>query len=119
MPRVHQIDLKAPSVEDLVERHPIDAGRLHRDGGHAAVLQPVREPMQVGGETVKPADRVGIPIRPDRDVMRAVADVDARGVGMHHLQARVLGPEPPGQLFSLLPIQAVTDVRLTMLVLLS
>jgi hypothetical protein len=104
--RVHQIDLKASRVEDLVQRDPIDAGRLHRDGGHAAVLEPVREPMQVRRETVKPADRVGISIRPDRDVMRAVADVDARGVRMHHLQARVRDPEPTGQLFSLFPIQS-------------
>ena len=43
VPRVHQIDLKAPSVEDLVQRNPVDAGRLHRDGGHAALLQPVRQ----------------------------------------------------------------------------
>ena len=62
--------------------------------------------MQVGGETLKPADRVWVSIRPDRDVMRAVADVDPGGVGMHHAQAGVLDPEPPGQFFSLLPIQS-------------
>ena len=38
VPRVHQIDLKAPRVEDLVQRNPIDAGRLHRDRGHPTVL---------------------------------------------------------------------------------
>ena len=38
--------------------------------------------------------------------MRAVADVDPGGVGMHHVQARVLGPEPPGQFFPLLPVQS-------------
>jgi hypothetical protein len=40
--------------------------------------------MQVGGETLKPADRVWVSIWPDRYVMRAVADVDPGGVGMHH-----------------------------------
>ena len=38
VPRVHQIDLEAPRVEDLVQRNPVDAGRLHRDRGHAALL---------------------------------------------------------------------------------
>jgi hypothetical protein len=106
VPRVHQIDLKAPRVEDLVHGNPVDAGRLHGDGGHPAVLQPVRQTMQVRGETVKPADRVWVPIWPDGDVMRTVADVDPSGVGMHHLQARVLDPEPTGQFLSLLPIQS-------------
>ena len=68
--------------------------------------QPVRQAMQVGGETLKPADRVRVSIRPDGDVMRAVADVDPRGVGMHHVQAGVLDPQPARQLFSLLPIQS-------------
>ena len=106
VPRVHQIDLKAPSVEDLVQGNPVDAGRLHRDRGHAALLQPVRQTMQVGRETLKPTDRVGIPIWPDRDVMRAVADVDPGGVGVHHLQPRVISPEPPGQFFPLLPVES-------------
>jgi len=61
--------------------------------------------MQISGETLKPADRVGISIRPDRDVMRAVAHVDSGGVGMHHVQAGILDPESTGQFFSLLPIQ--------------
>jgi hypothetical protein len=38
VPRVHQIDLEASRVEDLVQRNPVDAGRLHRDRGHAALL---------------------------------------------------------------------------------
>jgi hypothetical protein len=43
--------------------------------------------MHVRGETLEPADRVGIPVRPDRDVMHAVADVDPRGMRMHHVEA--------------------------------
>jgi hypothetical protein len=103
VPRIHQIDLKSPSVEDLVQRDPVDTGRLHRDGGYTTLRQPIRQPMQIGGEALEPADRVRIPIWPDGDVMCAATDVDPGGVGLHHLQARVSGPEPPGQFFPLLP----------------
>jgi hypothetical protein len=60
--------------------------------------------MQVGRETVKPADRVWIAIRTDRDVVRTVADVDPGGVGMYHVQSRIFGSKSPGQLFPLLPV---------------
>jgi hypothetical protein len=109
VPRVHQINLKAPSVEDLVDRNPVDAGRLHRDRGHAALLQPVGQPMQVGGEALKATNRVGIPIRPDRDVVGAVADVDPGGVGMHHVQPRVIGPELPREVDPPLPSESAFD----------
>jgi len=62
--------------------------------------------MQVRRETVKSADRVGVSIWTDRDAMDGVAHVDPRGVRMHHFQARVLDPEPTGQLVSLFPIQS-------------
>ncbi len=34
---VHQAHLKAARLEDLVERDPVDAGRLHRHRGDAAL----------------------------------------------------------------------------------
>ena len=70
---VDQIDLESAGVEDLVQRHPIDAGRLHRDRRHAALLEPVGQPMQVGRETLEPAHRIGVAIRSDGDVVGAVA----------------------------------------------
>jgi len=62
--------------------------------------------MKIGRETLKPADRVWVSIGTDRDVVRTVAHVDPRGVGMHHLQPRVLGPKPPSQFFPLLPVES-------------
>ena len=47
--------------------------------------------MQIGGETLKAADRVRIPIGTDRDVMDAVTDVDPCGVRMHDVESRVGG----------------------------
>ena len=58
--------------------------------------------MQVGGEIPKPSDRVRIPIRTDRDIVHAVADVNPGRVWMHHVQAWVVGPKLPAQFFPLL-----------------
>jgi hypothetical protein len=69
------------------------------------VLEPIGEPMQIGRKTVKPAHGIGIPIRPDGDVVGAVADVDPRGVGMEDVEARIVGPQAARQLASLLTIQ--------------
>jgi hypothetical protein len=106
VPRVHQIDLKTARVEDLVDGNPVDARGLERDGGHPTLLQPLRQALQIGGEALEPADRVRIPIGPDRHVVRTVTDVDPGGVGMHNLQARVLGPQPARPFLALLPIQS-------------
>ena len=38
VPRIHQIDLQPPRLEDLIHGNPIDTGRLHRDGRHATLL---------------------------------------------------------------------------------
>jgi hypothetical protein len=105
VPGVDQIDLEAARRQDLVDRNPIDAGRLQGDGGNPALLKPLGEAVQVGRKAVKPAYGIGIPIGPNGDVMGAVADVDARGVGMDHVEPRIVGPQAASQLASLLPIQ--------------
>jgi hypothetical protein len=106
--RVDQEHLEAAGVEDLVQRHPVDAGGLHRDRGDATPLEPLGQSLEVRGETVKPAHRLGIPIRPDRDVVRAVPHVNPGGVGMDHREPRVLGSETSGQRF---PLRAVQPAR--------
>ena len=62
--------------------------------------------MQIGGEALESADRVWIAIGTHRDVMHAVADVDAGGVGMHHVQPGIVDPQPARQILALLPIQS-------------
>jgi len=52
VPRIHQIHVDPARVEDLVERNPVDAGGLHRDGGHTTLLQPLHQPMQIGSADV-------------------------------------------------------------------
>src|SRR5271170_2390699 len=38
---VDQIDLQSPRFQDLVDRNPVHAGRLHRDRMNPALLEPV------------------------------------------------------------------------------
>src|SRR4030095_14857346 len=37
---IDQMDLNAPSLEDLKQQDPIETGRIHSDRVHAALLQP-------------------------------------------------------------------------------
>src|SRR5262249_15263095 len=54
----------------------------------AAVSQPVSEGFEVGGESPKPADRLGISVGGDANPMDAVVDVDPGGVGILNGQGR-------------------------------
>src|ERR1700740_3332890 len=60
--------------------------------------------MQVRRETLKPAHRLWITIRPHSDVMRAVPHVDSRCLRMDYFQTRVLRLQSPPPFFSLLPV---------------
>src|ERR1700737_3478192 len=60
--------------------------------------------MQVRRKTLKPAHRLWIAIRPQRDVMHAIAYIDPRRMRMDHLQTGVLGLQSPCPIFSLLPV---------------
>jgi hypothetical protein len=102
VPRVHQVHLKAARVQDLVQRNPIDAGGLHGDGRDPTVLEPVGEAMEIGGEAVKSSHRCGVAIGPHGDVVRAVAHVDARGVGMHHGESGIDRLQAAGERSALL-----------------
>src|ERR1700722_3565255 len=53
---VHQIDLESASFQDLVDRNPVHARRLHRDRMNPALLQPVGQGMQIASGSGKAAD---------------------------------------------------------------
>jgi hypothetical protein len=64
--------------------------------------------MEIGGKAVEPTDRIGIAIRPDGDIVTAVADVNARGIRMHHRESGIGGLQPPGEFFALLAVQGTS-----------
>jgi hypothetical protein len=54
----------------------------------SASCQPVGHTMEIGGETLKPAHGLRVPIRPDRHVGRAVPHIDPGGVGVQDFDCR-------------------------------
>ena len=51
--------------------------------------------MKIGREALEPAHRLWITVWPHRHVMRIIAHIDSRGVGMDHFQTRILRLQPP------------------------
>ena len=105
VPGVDEIHVQTARVEDLVEWDPVDAGGLHGDGRDPTLLEPIRQAMEIRGKAVKPSHRLGIALGSDGDVVRAVADVNPRGVRMHHLEAGIGRLQTTGEFFPLLPIE--------------
>src|ERR1700720_3947442 len=52
--------------------------------------QPVRQLVQLFGKALKGSHRFLVPIWRYSHLMRSVADIDSRRVGMHHIQAHHL-----------------------------
>ncbi len=87
--RIHQIHFQTRLFQDLVDRDPIHSRRLHRDRTNPTLLQPFRHRLQLGGGATKASHRLGVAARRYRYVVGCVADINARSLGMHHLQAEV------------------------------
>jgi hypothetical protein len=68
---------EAAGLKHLIQRDPVDAGRLHGDGGDAALLQPVGDGGQVAGVGPEPAYVRG------RPTGRARRGGTAFGAGTH------------------------------------
>jgi hypothetical protein len=83
--RVDQVHLKTPFFQNVVQGNPVDPGRLHRYRRYATTVQPVRQPMQIGRETLEPAYWFRISIRTHRHIVGSVAYVNPRGLGVNHV----------------------------------
>jgi hypothetical protein len=86
VPGVDQTHLEAAGLQDLVEGDPVHAGGLHRDRGDTALLQPVREGVQVRRERAEPPDGPRVSIERDAHIDLGGPDVDPRGVGVQERQ---------------------------------
>jgi hypothetical protein len=80
VPCVHQADLQAAGLQDLIQGDPVHARGLHGHGSHAALLQPGGQRPQVRREGPEAPDGLRVAVQRHADVDLGGADVDARRV---------------------------------------
>jgi hypothetical protein len=73
---IDQQNLEAALLQDLEHRNPVDPGRLHGDRLDPALLEPVRQTMEIIGEGAERADRLRGAIRSNRRDMHLRSHVD-------------------------------------------
>ena len=84
--RIDQQDLKAASLEDVVDRDPVDAGGFHGDAGHATGHEPIGEAVEVRGEGPEGPHRRGVPVGWDGDVVLGGAAVEAGDIDLNTVE---------------------------------
>src|SRR6266516_4132731 len=89
---IDQMDFNISRLQDLEERDPVDARGLHSHCVDAALLQPVRQGVQILSECGKRSDRFGISIGRDGDNNLGRPNINAAGVGSHYRQSPVQFP---------------------------
>ena len=74
--RVDQQHLEPVRFENLVDRKPVHARRLHRDRGDANRRQPLGELVEIAADCSERANRVCRSVVRNRDHVRRRADID-------------------------------------------
>ena len=95
MTRVHQQHGEAARLQQLEQRDPVHARGFHRDGVHAASLEPIGQGIEVSRKARKLAHRLIVTIRRHGHEVGCATDVGAGGVGVSDRQRR--GPGLPGR----------------------
>jgi hypothetical protein len=84
--RVDPQALHASRCQERTERNPVDPSRVHGNGGHATVTEPVGQGVEVDGARAETAHGVGGAPRGHGAPVLGCADIDARGVGVADLE---------------------------------
>jgi hypothetical protein len=85
--RIDQKHLEAAILQDLEDRDPVNAGRFHDDAGDATNLEPVGQPVQVGGKGPEAAHGFVCPVRSHGRHVHGGPNIDGCGMGMNQRQA--------------------------------
>jgi len=85
-PGVGQVDFEPGGFEDLIERDPIEPGRLQGNGIDPAAFKPGGKCKQVLSESFETTNRLGVPIRGNAREHQGSADVDRSRIGIDHRQ---------------------------------
>jgi len=84
--RIHQEHPYAPFRQNVVQGNPIHSRRLHGDGIHSPLHQPIGHVLQVLRETSKATHRLAIQSRRDGDPMFVIAHIYTGGFGVNNTQ---------------------------------
>src|SRR5208283_2886707 len=106
-PSIHQVHFQTSFFQNVVYRDPIHARGLHRDGPNRTLLQPDRHLLQLRRGAPEATYRLTIPCRRDSHIVGFVADINAGGIRMDHLQADVFALDLPRHLPPLLAVHLV------------
>src|SRR6266850_2748049 len=83
---IDQMNFNASSLQDLKQRDPVNTGRFHSDRIDAALLQPVRQRMEIWSKRGKRSHRFGVPIRGDGDKDFRRSNINTASIRSHHGQ---------------------------------
>ena len=81
---VDQADLQTARFENLEERHPVDAGGLHRHSRDFAGTEPVRQRVQILREGPERTHRLRVAFRRHGHVVDRGPQIDAGGIVARH-----------------------------------
>jgi len=90
VPGIDQQHFDPAFFEDLVERDPVDPGRLHGHRLDPTRLEPVGQREELVREALELAHRLLVPIVGHRDPVALASDVDAGGVEVDLLEDSLL-----------------------------
>src|SRR5215217_703076 len=99
MPGIHKKYLESKLLQDVVQRNPINACRLHCDRLHAATAQPLCHSVEIRCEARKPSYWFRIPVGTNGYVVTLISDVDPRRIRMNNLQPGVRRSQTTGKFF--------------------
>src|SRR6202022_4496786 len=107
LPGIHQVHFQTSLFENVVYRNPLHASGLHGDGPNPALLQPIRHRLQLAGGTSEAPYRLVVPARRYSYKVGFVADINAGGIRMYHLQADIFTLDLPHRLAPLLAVHLI------------
>ena len=90
VPGIDEEHREASCLQHVIERDPIHAGRLHRDGVDVTGREPVGQVDERMREAPELPHRLLVSVWGDRHPMTPGPNVDTRGIEMHLLQELLL-----------------------------
>jgi hypothetical protein len=79
---IDQTDFYSSVLQDVIERNPIDPGRLHGNRSNGRLEKPLSQFMEIASKAGKDFDRFSISIRRDCNIDFGRTDIDTGSIGI-------------------------------------